>query len=98
MILNISRNDLTYSACEQAVRSGGPLRYFRAETGINARLGRPQFISPFSSRRFSDKVKHIKILTKDSSFYIAEGRLFRTVLVGFSCKGFNKQHEASLLF
>ncbi|XP_075878053.1 guanine nucleotide exchange factor VAV3b isoform X2 [Nelusetta ayraudi] len=31
------------------------------------------------SIKFSDKVKHIKILTKDSCFYIAEGRLFRTV-------------------
>ncbi|TNN88400.1 Proto-oncogene vav [Liparis tanakae] len=32
------------------------------------------------SIKFNDKVKHIKILTKDGCFYIAEGRLFRTVL------------------
>uniref|UniRef100_A0A8C6UJ98 Vav 3 guanine nucleotide exchange factor b n=1 Tax=Neogobius melanostomus TaxID=47308 RepID=A0A8C6UJ98_9GOBI len=31
------------------------------------------------SIKFSDKVKHIKILTKDSCFYIAEARLFKTV-------------------
>uniref|UniRef100_A0A8C7XK04 Guanine nucleotide exchange factor VAV3 n=1 Tax=Oryzias sinensis TaxID=183150 RepID=A0A8C7XK04_9TELE len=33
----------------------------------------------FISHRFSDKVKHIKILTKDGGFYIAESRLFKTV-------------------
>ncbi|KAJ0058863.1 hypothetical protein NL108_001097, partial [Boleophthalmus pectinirostris] len=32
------------------------------------------------SIKFTDKVKHIKILTKDSCFYVAEARLFRTVL------------------
>uniref|UniRef100_A0A3B3C565 Osteoclast-stimulating factor 1 n=1 Tax=Oryzias melastigma TaxID=30732 RepID=A0A3B3C565_ORYME len=31
------------------------------------------------SIKFSDKVKHIKILTKDGGFYIAESRLFKTV-------------------
>ncbi|XP_030607549.1 guanine nucleotide exchange factor VAV3-like isoform X3 [Archocentrus centrarchus] len=32
------------------------------------------------SIKFNDKVKHIKILTKDGGFYIAESRVFRTVL------------------
>uniref|UniRef100_A0A3Q3JXJ9 Osteoclast-stimulating factor 1 n=2 Tax=Monopterus albus TaxID=43700 RepID=A0A3Q3JXJ9_MONAL len=32
------------------------------------------------SIKFKDKVKHIKILTKDGFFYIAESRLFKTVL------------------
>uniref|UniRef100_A0A3P9P4M3 Vav 3 guanine nucleotide exchange factor b n=1 Tax=Poecilia reticulata TaxID=8081 RepID=A0A3P9P4M3_POERE len=32
------------------------------------------------SIKFNDKVKHIKILTKDGCFYIAESRLFKTVL------------------
>uniref|UniRef100_H2U1H8 Vav 3 guanine nucleotide exchange factor b n=1 Tax=Takifugu rubripes TaxID=31033 RepID=H2U1H8_TAKRU len=31
------------------------------------------------SIKFNDKVKHIKILTKDGCFYIAESRLFKTV-------------------
>uniref|UniRef100_A0A7N6BX63 Vav 3 guanine nucleotide exchange factor b n=1 Tax=Anabas testudineus TaxID=64144 RepID=A0A7N6BX63_ANATE len=34
----------------------------------------------FILHRFNDKVKHIKILTKDGCFYIAESRLFKTVL------------------
>ncbi|XP_061652960.1 guanine nucleotide exchange factor VAV3-like isoform X1 [Phyllopteryx taeniolatus] len=32
------------------------------------------------SIKFSDRVKHIKILTKDGCFYIAESRLFKTLL------------------
>uniref|UniRef100_A0A8C6UNC8 Vav 3 guanine nucleotide exchange factor b n=1 Tax=Neogobius melanostomus TaxID=47308 RepID=A0A8C6UNC8_9GOBI len=40
------------------------------------------------SIKFSDKVKHIKILTKDSCFYIAEARLFKTELVEYY-----KQHS-----
>ncbi|KAM8850976.1 guanine nucleotide exchange factor VAV3-like isoform 3-T3 [Spinachia spinachia] len=32
------------------------------------------------SIKFNDKVKHIKILTKDGCFYITESRLFKTVL------------------
>ncbi|XP_062413751.1 guanine nucleotide exchange factor VAV3-like isoform X2 [Pungitius pungitius] len=32
------------------------------------------------SIKFNDKVKHIKILTKDGCFYIAESRLFKTLL------------------
>uniref|UniRef100_A0A8C6VV38 Vav 3 guanine nucleotide exchange factor b n=1 Tax=Nothobranchius furzeri TaxID=105023 RepID=A0A8C6VV38_NOTFU len=32
------------------------------------------------SIKFNDKVKHIKILTKDGCFYVAESRLFKTVL------------------
>ncbi|KAM9845105.1 guanine nucleotide exchange factor VAV3-like isoform 1-T1 [Aulostomus maculatus] len=32
------------------------------------------------SIKFNDRVKHIKILTKDGCFYIAESRLFKTVL------------------
>ncbi|XP_047223544.1 guanine nucleotide exchange factor VAV3-like isoform X3 [Girardinichthys multiradiatus] len=32
------------------------------------------------SIKFNDKVKHIKILTKDGCFYIAESQLFKTVL------------------
>lgn len=32
------------------------------------------------SIKFNDRVKHIKILTKDGCFYIAESRLFRSVL------------------
>lgn len=35
----------------------------------------------FFLHRFNDKVKHIKILTKDGCFYIAESRLFKSVLV-----------------
>uniref|UniRef100_A0A8C7XN50 Guanine nucleotide exchange factor VAV3 n=1 Tax=Oryzias sinensis TaxID=183150 RepID=A0A8C7XN50_9TELE len=42
----------------------------------------------FISHRFSDKVKHIKILTKDGGFYIAESRLFKTELVDYY-----KQHS-----
>uniref|UniRef100_A0A8C6VUZ1 Vav 3 guanine nucleotide exchange factor b n=1 Tax=Nothobranchius furzeri TaxID=105023 RepID=A0A8C6VUZ1_NOTFU len=34
----------------------------------------------FILHRFNDKVKHIKILTKDGCFYVAESRLFKTVL------------------
>lgn len=37
----------------------------------------------FLLHRFNDKVRHIKILTKDGCFYIAESRLFKTVLVKF---------------
>ncbi|XP_037132939.1 guanine nucleotide exchange factor VAV3-like isoform X1 [Syngnathus acus] len=32
------------------------------------------------SIKFNDRVKHIKILTKDGCFYIAESRLFKTLL------------------
>lgn len=42
----------------------------------------------FLLHRFSDKVKHIKILTKDGCFYIAESRLFKTVLVKVLARGF----------
>uniref|UniRef100_A0A674M9U2 Vav 3 guanine nucleotide exchange factor b n=1 Tax=Takifugu rubripes TaxID=31033 RepID=A0A674M9U2_TAKRU len=35
------------------------------------------------SIKFNDKVKHIKILTKDGCFYIAESRLFKTDLVEY---------------
>lgn len=56
------------------------------------------------SIKFNDKVKHIKILTKDGGFYIAESRVFRTVLdlveyyqqhslkEGFSSLDTNLQH------
>uniref|UniRef100_A0A3P9H2L0 Vav 3 guanine nucleotide exchange factor b n=1 Tax=Oryzias latipes TaxID=8090 RepID=A0A3P9H2L0_ORYLA len=42
------------------------------------------------SIKFSDKVKHIKILTKDGGFYIAESRLFKTVL---ELVDYYKQHS-----
>ncbi|XP_055084543.1 guanine nucleotide exchange factor VAV3-like isoform X1 [Periophthalmus magnuspinnatus] len=42
------------------------------------------------SIKFTDKVKHIKILTKDNCFYIAEARLFKTVL---ELVDYYKQHS-----
>lgn len=47
--------------------------------GVSAHRGTSRFC------RFNDKVKHIKILTKDGCFYIAESRLFKSVLVRYFC-------------
>ncbi|RVE62089.1 hypothetical protein OJAV_G00177490 [Oryzias javanicus] len=65
----------------------GPLERYQAEVELLQRDNGTYLIRHRSkecneyavSIKFSDKVKHIKILTKDGSFYIAESRLFKTV-------------------
>lgn len=55
---------------------------------------------PFFYCRFNDKVKHIKILTKDGCFYIAESRLFKTVLVRYfyTCCSIDCKHLDVILY
>lgn len=50
--------------------------------------------------RFNEKVKHIKILTKDGCFYIAESRLFKTVLVRYfyTCRNVDCKHLDVILY
>ncbi|KAI9544419.1 Guanine nucleotide exchange factor vav3 [Dissostichus eleginoides] len=66
----------------------GPVERYQAEVELLDRGNSTYLIRHRSkecteyaiSIKFNDKVKHIKILTKDGCFYIAESRLFRTVL------------------
>ncbi|XP_047444413.1 guanine nucleotide exchange factor VAV3-like isoform X3 [Mugil cephalus] len=66
----------------------GPMERYQAEEELADR-GNSTYLIRHRSRefteyaisiKFNDKVKHIKILTKDGGFYIAESRLFKTVL------------------
>ncbi|KAM9322710.1 guanine nucleotide exchange factor VAV3-like isoform 2-T2 [Pholidichthys leucotaenia] len=66
----------------------GPMERYQAEDELLDR-GNSTFLVRHRSKecteyaisiKFNDKVKHIKILTKDGSFYISENRLFKTVL------------------
>ncbi|KAI4808985.1 hypothetical protein KUCAC02_017901 [Chaenocephalus aceratus] len=65
----------------------GPMERYQAEVELLDRGNSTYLIRHRSkecteyaiSIKFNDKVKHIKILTKDGCFYIAESRLFRTV-------------------
>uniref|UniRef100_A0A672Z1H0 Vav 3 guanine nucleotide exchange factor b n=1 Tax=Sphaeramia orbicularis TaxID=375764 RepID=A0A672Z1H0_9TELE len=66
----------------------GPMERYQAEEELldkeNStyliRHRRKEYTEYAISIKFNDKVKHIKILTKDGCFYIAESRLFKTVL------------------
>ncbi|XP_010787981.1 guanine nucleotide exchange factor VAV3-like [Notothenia coriiceps] len=66
----------------------GPMERYQAEVELLDRGNSTYLIRHRSkecteyaiSIKFNDKVKHIKILTKDGCFYIAESRLFGTVL------------------
>lgn len=82
MILNIGVQDLTYSASLPA-----DLRDGSRQTPDESASSSSAVHLSFLLRRFSDKVKHIKILTKDGCFYIAESRLFKTVLVKVLASG-----------
>ncbi|XP_067108736.1 guanine nucleotide exchange factor VAV3b isoform X1 [Osmerus mordax] len=66
----------------------GPMERHQAEVELIER-GNSTYLVRHRSRefteyaisiKFNNEVKHIKILTKDGCFYIAENRLFRTVL------------------
>ncbi|XP_051231813.1 guanine nucleotide exchange factor VAV3 isoform X1 [Dicentrarchus labrax] len=66
----------------------GPMERYQAEVELLDR-GNSTYLVRHRSKecteyaisiKFNDKVKHIKILTKDGCFYIAETRLFKTVL------------------
>ncbi|XP_074507952.1 guanine nucleotide exchange factor VAV3-like isoform X1 [Sebastes fasciatus] len=66
----------------------GPMERYQAEVELLDR-GHSTYLIRHRSKecteyaisiKFNDKVKHIKILTKDGCFYIAESRLFKTVL------------------
>ncbi|XP_028986528.1 guanine nucleotide exchange factor VAV3-like isoform X3 [Betta splendens] len=67
----------------------GPMERVQAEVELQDR-GNSTYLVRHRSKecseyaisiKFNDKVRHIKILTKDGCFYIAEARLFKTVLV-----------------
>ncbi|XP_031149682.1 guanine nucleotide exchange factor VAV3-like isoform X3 [Sander lucioperca] len=66
----------------------GPMERYQAEVELLDRGSSTYLVRHRSkecteyaiSIKFNDKVKHIKILTKDGCFYIAESRLFKTVL------------------
>ncbi|XP_026168884.1 guanine nucleotide exchange factor VAV3b isoform X2 [Mastacembelus armatus] len=66
----------------------GPMERYQAEVELQDRENSTYLVRHRSkecteyaiSIKFNDKVKHIKILTKDGCFYIAESRLFKTVL------------------
>ncbi|XP_049603682.1 guanine nucleotide exchange factor VAV3 isoform X1 [Syngnathus scovelli] len=66
----------------------GPMERRQAEEELQdrgngtylVRLRRKECAEYAISIKFNDRVKHIKILTKDGSFYIAESRLFKTLL------------------
>ncbi|KAM8727618.1 guanine nucleotide exchange factor VAV3-like isoform 1-T1 [Acanthopagrus schlegelii] len=66
----------------------GPMERYQAEVELLDRENGTYLIRHRSkecteyaiSVKFNDKVRHIKILTKDGCFYIAETRLFKTVL------------------
>ncbi|XP_075954838.1 guanine nucleotide exchange factor VAV3-like isoform X2 [Anarhichas minor] len=66
----------------------GPMERYQAEVELLDRENGTYLVRHRSkecteyaiSIKFNDKVKHIKILTKDGCFYIAESRLFKTVL------------------
>uniref|UniRef100_A0A4W6F5Q5 Vav 3 guanine nucleotide exchange factor b n=1 Tax=Lates calcarifer TaxID=8187 RepID=A0A4W6F5Q5_LATCA len=69
-------------------RFAGPMERYQAEVELLDR-GNSTYLVRHRSKecteyaisiKFNDKIKHIKILTKDGCFYIAESRLFKTVL------------------
>ncbi|XP_061587730.1 guanine nucleotide exchange factor VAV3-like isoform X2 [Cololabis saira] len=76
----------------------GPMERYQAEVELLDRENGTYLIRHRSkecyeyaiSIKFNDKVKHIKILTKDGGFYIAESRLFKTVL---ELVDYYKQHS-----
>uniref|UniRef100_A0A8C4NYE0 Vav 3 guanine nucleotide exchange factor b n=1 Tax=Dicentrarchus labrax TaxID=13489 RepID=A0A8C4NYE0_DICLA len=72
-------------------RFAGPMERYQAEVELLDR-GNSTYLVRHRSKecteyaisiKFNDKVKHIKILTKDGCFYIAETRLFKTDLVEY---------------
>uniref|UniRef100_A0AAX7VFG2 Vav 3 guanine nucleotide exchange factor b n=1 Tax=Astatotilapia calliptera TaxID=8154 RepID=A0AAX7VFG2_ASTCA len=77
-----------YSSCLWMLRFAGPMERCQAEVALLDRENSTYLIRHRSkecteyaiSIKFNDKVKHIKILTKDGGFYIAESRVFKTVL------------------
>uniref|UniRef100_A0A8C9YU61 Vav 3 guanine nucleotide exchange factor b n=1 Tax=Sander lucioperca TaxID=283035 RepID=A0A8C9YU61_SANLU len=77
-------------------RFAGPMERYQAEVELLDRGSSTYLVRHRSkecteyaiSIKFNDKVKHIKILTKDGCFYIAESRLFKTDLVEYY-----KQHS-----
>uniref|UniRef100_A0A3P8PB15 Vav 3 guanine nucleotide exchange factor b n=1 Tax=Astatotilapia calliptera TaxID=8154 RepID=A0A3P8PB15_ASTCA len=75
-------------SCLWMLRFAGPMERCQAEVALLDRENSTYLIRHRSkecteyaiSIKFNDKVKHIKILTKDGGFYIAESRVFKTVL------------------
>uniref|UniRef100_A0A669E3T6 Vav 3 guanine nucleotide exchange factor b n=1 Tax=Oreochromis niloticus TaxID=8128 RepID=A0A669E3T6_ORENI len=75
-------------SCLWMLRFAGPMERCQAEVALLDRENGTYLIRHRSkecteyaiSIKFNDKVKHIKILTKDGGFYIAETRVFKTVL------------------
>uniref|UniRef100_A0A669BBI1 Vav 3 guanine nucleotide exchange factor b n=1 Tax=Oreochromis niloticus TaxID=8128 RepID=A0A669BBI1_ORENI len=80
-----------YSSCLWMLRFAGPMERCQAEVALLDRENGTYLIRHRSkecteyaiSIKFNDKVKHIKILTKDGGFYIAETRVFKTDLVEY---------------
>uniref|UniRef100_A0A3B3I8V9 Vav 3 guanine nucleotide exchange factor b n=1 Tax=Oryzias latipes TaxID=8090 RepID=A0A3B3I8V9_ORYLA len=77
-------------------RFAGPLERYQAEVELLNQENGTYLIRHRSKEcneyaiSINDKVKHIKILTKDGGFYIAESRLFKTVL---ELVDYYKQHS-----
>ncbi|KAM4605318.1 guanine nucleotide exchange factor VAV3-like [Polymixia lowei] len=76
----------------------GPMERYQAELELLDR-GNSTYLVRHRSKecteyaisiKFNEEVKHIKILTKDGCFYIAESRLFKSVL---DLVGYYKQHS-----
>uniref|UniRef100_A0A3Q4MR28 Vav 3 guanine nucleotide exchange factor b n=1 Tax=Neolamprologus brichardi TaxID=32507 RepID=A0A3Q4MR28_NEOBR len=78
-------------SCLWMLRFAGPMERCQAEVALLDRENSTYLIRHRSkecteyaiSIKFNDKVKHIKILTKDGGFYIAESRVFKTDLVEY---------------
>ena len=50
------------------------------------------------AHRYNNDVKHIKILTKEGCFYIAENKKFRSILVSSAAASTNQVAECTFLF
>uniref|UniRef100_A0A8C5I3V6 Guanine nucleotide exchange factor VAV3-like n=1 Tax=Gouania willdenowi TaxID=441366 RepID=A0A8C5I3V6_GOUWI len=69
-------------------RFAGPMERYQAEVELLDRENSTYLVRHRTkecteyaiSIKFNDKVKHIKVLTRDGCFYIAESRLFKSVL------------------
>uniref|UniRef100_A0A669B6T0 Vav 3 guanine nucleotide exchange factor b n=1 Tax=Oreochromis niloticus TaxID=8128 RepID=A0A669B6T0_ORENI len=80
-----------WQVCLWMLRFAGPMERCQAEVALLDRENGTYLIRHRSkecteyaiSIKFNDKVKHIKILTKDGGFYIAETRVFKTDLVEY---------------
>uniref|UniRef100_A0A674N6W5 Vav 3 guanine nucleotide exchange factor b n=1 Tax=Takifugu rubripes TaxID=31033 RepID=A0A674N6W5_TAKRU len=80
-----------FNSTSAGARFAGPMERCQAELELSDRDNSTFLVRHRSkecteyalSIKFNDKVKHIKILTKDGCFYIAESRLFKTDLVEY---------------